>query len=257
MELGSAIGLVAGAILVLAGILLSGPLGPFLDLASFIVVVGGAIAATLIATSLSDVIAVANVVKNAFLGPKLDFVNLIEAIVEMARKARREGLLAVDKEVNKIENPFLKSGMEMVVDGTEPELIRQVMETELSYMQSRHMVGQNLLNTLGTYAPAFGMIGTLMGLIAMLQNLDDPAAIGPGMAVALITTFYGALFSNLIFLPLATKLGKHNDQETLEKEMIIEGVLSIQYGEHPNTISRKLLNFLPPKERDKLNLDPK
>lgn len=257
MELGSAIGLVAGLIMVIGGILLGGPLGPFLDLASFIVVVGGAIAASLIATSLTDVLGVANVVKNAFLGPKPDFIKLIERIIDMAKKARREGLLAVDKEVNKIEHPYLKSGMEMVVDGTEPELIRQVMETELSYMQMRHSNGQNLLNTLGTYAPAFGMIGTLMGLIAMLQNLDDPAAIGPGMAVALITTFYGALFANLIFLPLATKLGKHNDEETLEMEMIIEGVLAIQYGEHPNTITRKLLNFLPPKEREKLSTEGK
>ena len=255
MEIGSAIGLVGGLILVIVSILIGGDLGAFIDLASFIVVAGGAIAATMIATSLSDLIAVTNVVKNAFLGPKTDSVKLIETIIELAKKARREGLLAVDKEVNKIENAFLKSGMEMVVDGTEPDLIRQVMETELSYQQTRHAAGQNLLNTLGTYAPAFGMIGTLIGLIAMLQHLDDPAAIGPGMAVALITTFYGALFANLIFLPLGSKLVKHNDDETLEMEMVVEGVLAIQYGEHTNTISRKLLNFLPPKERKKYNAD--
>jgi len=140
--------------------------------------------------------------------------------------------------------------MELVVDGTEPELIRNVLETELSYLQDRHLKGQQLFNTLGAYAPAFGMIGTLIGLIAMLQNLDDPAAIGPGMAVALITTFYGALTSNLIFLPLATKLNANSAVEILEKEMIIEGVLAIQYGEHPNTISRKLLNFVNPKLRE-------
>lgn len=257
MEIGSAIGLVGGLILVVVSILIGGDIGAFIDLASFIVVVGGAIAASMIATSLSDLIAVTSVVKNAFLGPKTDSIKLIETIIELAKKARREGLLAVDKEVGKIENAFLKSGMEMVVDGTEPDLIRQVMETELSYQQARHAAGQNLLNTFGTYAPAFGMIGTLIGLIAMLQHLDDPSAIGPGMAVALITTFYGALFANLIFLPLASKLGKHNDDETLEMEMVVEGVLAIQYGEHPNTISRKLLNFLPPKERKKFSADGK
>lgn len=257
MELGSAIGIVAGLILVVVSILMGGSIGAFLDLPSFIVVVGGMLSASMIATSLSDVIAAVGVLKNAFLGPKTDSVKLIEIIIDLAKKARREGLLAVDKEVNKIENPFLKSGMEMVVDGTEPDLIRQVMETELSYMQARHSSGQNLFNTFGEYAPAFGMIGTLIGLIAMLQHLDDPSAIGPGMAVALITTFYGALFANLIFLPLGKKLGKHNDDETLEMEMVVEGVLAIQYGEHPNTIARKLLNFLPPSEREKYSADGK
>lgn len=253
MELGTIIGLISGVILIFTTIFLGGEISSFINIPSFLVVIGGAIAATFVAFTFSEVLGVVNVVKNAFFGPKLDYIQVIETVVELAKKARREGLLAVDKEVNKIDNEYLRNGMEMVVDGTEPELIRKVMETELSYLQDRHLKGQQLFNTLGMYAPAFGMIGTLIGLIAMLQNLDNPAAIGPGMAVALITTFYGALSANLVFLPLATKLQIQSNNEVLEKEMIIEGVLAIQFGEHPNTISRKLLNFLPPKMRDQFN----
>ncbi len=250
MELGTIIGLISGVILVFTTIFLGGELSSFLSIASFLVVIGGAVAATFVAIPLGDVLSVVNITRNAFFGKNIDYIQVIESVVDLAKKARREGLLAVDKEVNKIENEFLKSGMEMVVDGTEPELIKKVMNTELSYLMDRHAKGQALYSTLGAYAPAFGMIGTLIGLIAMLQNLDDPAAIGPGMAVALITTFYGALMANLVFLPMATKLANMSGNEILEKEMIIEGVLAIQFGEHPNTISRKLLNFIPPKLRE-------
>lgn len=253
MELGTIVGLISGIVLVFTTIFLGGEFMAFIDIQSALVVFGGSIAATFVAFSFSEVIGVVNVVKNAFFGSQTDYVQIIEVVVELSKKARREGLLAVDKEVSKIDNEFLRSGMEMVVDGTEPDLIRKVMETELSYLQDRHLKGQQLFSTLGMYSPAFGMIGTLIGLIAMLQNLDDPAAIGPGMAVALITTFYGALIANLVFLPLATKLNNHSGNEILEKEMIIEGVLAIQFGEHPNTISRKLLNFIPPKMRTEYN----
>lgn len=253
MELGTIVGLISGLVLVFTTIFLGGEFMAFIDIQSALVVFGGSIAATFVAFSFSEVLGVVSVVKNAFFGTKTDYVQIIEVVVELSKKARREGLLAVDKEVSKIDNEFLRNGMEMVVDGTEPDLIRKVMETELSYLQDRHAKGQQLFSTLGMYSPAFGMIGTLIGLIAMLQNLDDPAAIGPGMAVALITTFYGALVANLVFLPLATKLNNHSGNEILEKEMIIEGVLAIQFGEHPNTISRKLLNFIPPKMRAEYN----
>jgi chemotaxis protein MotA len=253
VELGTIVGLISGVVLVFTTIFLGGEMSSFIDIASFLVVIGGAIAATFVAIPFSDVLSVVNITRNAFFGKNIDYIQVIEIVVDLAKKARREGLLAVDKEVAKIENEFLKNGMEMVVDGTEPELIKKVMNTELSYLMDRHAKGQALYSTLGAYAPAFGMIGTLIGLIAMLQNLDDPAAIGPGMAVALITTFYGALMANLVFLPMATKLSNMSGSEILEKEMIIEGVLAIQYGEHPNTISRKLLNFIPPKLREDFN----
>ncbi len=249
MDLATIVGIVAGFFLISFAILSGGDVGIFIHVPSMMIVVGGATAATLISFQLKEVLGVISVIKKAFFSDKVDSVVLVETMVELSKKARREGLLAIDKEVSKLDDPFMRTGMEMVVDGTEPEVIRGVMETELSYLMERHKKGQQILNAFGTYAPAFGMIGTLIGLVAMLTKLDDPSQIGGGMAVALITTFYGALLSNLVFLPLAGKLKNNSDEEVVIKEMIIEGVLSIQLGEHPNTIQRKLLNFLAPKQR--------
>lgn len=249
MDIATVIGILAGLGMVLITILSGGDARIFLDVPSFMVVIGGAIAATLISFQLKEVIGVIGVVRKAFFSDKYNFVGLIEQIVNLSKKARRDGLLAIDREVNQLDDEFLRKGMEMVVDGTEPEVIRSVMETELSYLMERHKKGQQIFNALGTYAPAFGMIGTLIGLIAMLTKLDDPSQIGGGMAVALITTFYGSVAANLIFLPIATKLKNRSDEEVVIRELVIEGVLAVQYGEHPNSISRKLMNFLAPKHR--------
>ena len=249
MDLATIIGIISGVTLVVLTIIMGGSAAIFIHVPSMMVVFGGATAATLISFQLKEVLGVINVVRKAFFSEKTDNVALINQIVELSKKARKEGLLAIDKEVSQIEDPFLRSGMEMVVDGTEPELIRSIMETELSYLKERHKRGQEIFSAYGEYAPAFGMIGTLIGLIGMLQNLNDPSQIGGGMAVALITTFYGALAANLVFIPLAGKLKNRSEEEVLIKEMIIEGVLSIQFGEHPNTIQRKLMNFLSPKQR--------
>ncbi len=249
MDLATFIGIITGIMLIIVSILMGGDFKVFLDLPSAFIVFGGATASTLISFQLKEMIGVVGVVRKAFFSENFNNVAVVTQIVELSKKARREGLLAIDKEVNNINDPFLRQGMEMVVDGTEPDMIRGVMETELSYLMSRHRTGQALVMALGTYAPAFGMVGTLIGLIAMLQNLSDPSKIGPGMAVALITTFYGALASNMVFLPIADKLKNRSSSEVVRKEMIIEGVLSIQVGEHPNIISRKLLNFLEPKLR--------
>lgn len=249
MDLATIIGIISGVTLVVLTIIMGGSAAIFIHVPSMMVVFGGATAATLISFQLKEVLGVINVVRKAFFSEKTDNVALINQIVELSKKARKEGLLAIDKEVSQIDDPFLRSGMEMVVDGTEPELIRSIMETELSYLMERHKRGQEIFSAYGEYAPAFGMIGTLIGLIGMLQNLNDPSQIGGGMAVALITTFYGALAANLVFIPLAGKLKNRSEEEVLIKEMIIEGVLSIQFGEHPNTIQRKLMNFLSPKQR--------
>ncbi len=249
MDLATIIGIISGVTLVVLTIIMGGSAAIFIHVPSMMVVFGGATAATLISFQLKEVLGVINVVRKAFFSEKTDNVALINQIVELSKKARKEGLLAIDKEVSQIEDAFLRSGMEMVVDGTEPELIRSIMETELSYLMERHKRGQEIFSAYGEYAPAFGMIGTLIGLIGMLQNLNDPTQIGGGMAVALITTFYGALAANLVFIPLAGKLKNRSEEEVLVKEMIIEGVLSIQFGEHPNTIQRKLMNFLSPKQR--------
>ncbi len=254
MDLATVIGIGSGFLLIVFTIATGGNPAIFIHIPSMLIVFGGSIASTLVSFKLSEVVGVMGIVKKAFRAENYESLELIETLVELSKKARREGLLAIDREVAKIEDPFLRDGLEMAVDGTEPEAIRGVMETELSYLIERHKKGQQIFNALGTYAPAFGMIGTLIGLIAMLQSLEDPTQIGGGMAVALITTFYGALVSNLVFLPIAKKLKNRSDEEVVLREMIIEGILSIQYGEHPKNIQRKLLNFLPPKMR-KNNVD--
>jgi chemotaxis protein MotA len=151
-----------------------------------------------------------------------------------------------------VEDDFLKKGILLIVDGTDPELVRNILETELAFLEDRHKTGQSIFETMGALAPAFGMIGTLIGLIRMLRNLNNPEAIGPGMAVALLTTFYGALLANLVFIPVAGKLKIRSNEEILNKEVMIEGMLSIQAGENPRIIEEKLKAFLAPKIRESL-----
>jgi len=249
MDFATIIGIFSGLFLIVYNIATGGAAEIFIHIPSMMIVFGGAIAATLVTFPLNEVVGVMRVVSKAFKKEDALQLAMINQFVDLAKKARREGILAIDKELNNIDNEFARVGLEMAVDGSEPEVIRDVLETELTYLQERHKIGQKIFAALGAYAPAFGMIGTLIGLISMLKSLDDPANIGQGMAVALITTFYGSLIANLVFLPIAGKLKNISDQEVIKKEMIIEGVLAIQFGEHPKNINRKLLNFIPPKNR--------
>jgi chemotaxis protein MotA len=249
MDLATILGIVSGLILIGYTVISGGNADIFIHVPSMMIVFGGAWAATLVNFTMSEVIGVMHVVRNAFRSSSLEEIKLIKQFVELAKVTRKDGILAIDRELKKIDDIFMRGGLEMAVDGTEPETIQAVMETELSYIKERHKRGQMIFQSLGTYAPAFGMIGTLIGLITMLKNLDDPSSIGDGMAVALITTFYGSLLANLVFLPIAGKLKNRSAQEIGNKELIIEGVLSIQLGEHPRNIRRKLLNFVPPKMR--------
>jgi chemotaxis protein MotA len=223
----------------------------FIHLPSFLIVVGGTVAGTLINYPIAKVLEVSKILSNAFKKKDSNTLGLIEVIVELADKARKEGLLALEDAAYKLDDLFLQKGVLLVVDGTDPELVRSILETELAFLEERHKNGQNIFETMGALAPAFGMIGTLIGLIQMLKVLDDPSAIGPGMALALITTFYGALLANLIFIPIAGKLKVRSGEELLSKEVMIEGMLSIQAGENPRIIKEKLLAFLPPKTRKK------
>jgi chemotaxis protein MotA len=170
-------------------------------------------------------------------------------IVTFSEKARREGLLALEDDLDELEDEFLRKGIQLVVDGTDPEIIRNIMETELNHMQSRHLDGIKIFEDWGALAPAFGMIGTLIGLIIMLANIEDKSAIGPGMSTALITTLYGAILGNLVFIPIANKLSWVNNQEVLLREIMIEGTLSIQSGDNPRIVKEKLISFLPPEIR--------
>lgn len=240
----SALGLILGSI-VIGG----GNFNSFIDYPSLMVVVGGAIAAALISFPLKNFLSVFSVgMKVLFY--KLDPIpNLIEQIVSLAETARRDGLLALESRINEIENPFVVLGVQMAVDGTRPEVMEDILRTELDAVATRHRDGKALLDCMGRFAPAFGMIGTLMGLVIMLADMSDPSKIGAGMAVALLTTMYGAIASNVVFLPFAEKLGFTNKQELLTMEIVVRGIMAIQSGENPRVIEQKLNTFIPPKLR--------
>ena len=246
MDIASLAGILAGFGLLIATILAGGGASAFIDIPSIMIVLGGSTAATLINFNMSQFIAAVKIAAKAFKQQKEDQAALIGQFINLAQLARRDGILALDRALKDVEDVFMKNGLEMAVDGTEPETIRDIMETDVDGMLDRHRVGQGIFNALGAYAPAFGMIGTLIGLVKMLGNLDDPSSIGPSMAVALITTFYGAVMGNLVYLPMAGKLKEKSTLEAKNKRMIIEGVLAIQKGVHPKNIERKLKNYIAP-----------
>jgi len=252
MDLATLIGITSGVILVVFAISSRGPLKLFINYPSMLIVLGGTLAATLINYPLSDMLRVLGVVRKAFFHKAPDPRDTIKTLVRFAELARREGILALEGQLEKIEDDFLKLGIQLAVDGTEPEMMRTILGTELASLQERHDIGQGIFTSMGTYAPAFGMIGTLIGLVLMLSTMEDPSMIGPAMAVALITTFYGALLANLVFLPIAGKLKTRSKQEVLIKELIMEGVLSIQSGDNPRVVEQKLMSFIAPKLRKEL-----
>ena len=250
MDIASVLGVVIAIGLILGSIVIGGgSFASFIDAPSVMVVVGGAIAAAMISFPMKNFLSVFGVVMKVFLY-KLDSIpRLIEEIVSLAETARRDGLLALESRLGDIENPFVVLGIQMAVDGTRPEVMEDIMRTELDAVATRHRDGKSLLDCMGRFAPAFGMIGTLMGLVIMLGDMSDPSKIGAGMAVALLTTMYGAIASNVVFLPFAEKLGFTNKQELLAMEIIVRGIMAIQSGENPRVIEQKLNTFIPPKLR--------
>ena len=244
MDIATIVGFIAAVTCLMVGI--GSNLASMIDPPSMIIVVGGTLSATLIANPLQEVIGLIGVIKCALLTNVPVPTELIERIVGFAETARREGILALEQAIEEGDDPFLSTGVRLAVDGTEPDLIMDILETELQFVQERHEQGQTIIaNT----APAFGMIGTLIGLVIMLKNMDDPAAIGPGMAIALLTTMYGAILANIIFGPISAKLKVYSSKEVLAKRMIIEGIMSIQSGDNPRIVEHKLSVFLSPKSR--------
>ena len=248
MDKTTVIGLGAGVGCIVISILLSGDLGAFLDLPSVFVVVGGTIASTIVSYPGKMLKSLKTIYTMAFKAKNIDLNDDIELIIKVANVARREGLLALEDAMGEVDNPFLKKGIMLIVDGADGELVKNILETEISFIQERHSQGQNIINSMAAYAPAYGMIGTLIGLILMLKNLSDSASLGPNMAVALITTFYGVVLANLIFTPISKKLKVQSDQEALQKELYMEGLLSIQDGENPRIIKDKLQAFISRRE---------
>ncbi|MFQ5579231.1 MAG: motility protein A [Nitrospiria bacterium] len=249
MDLATLLGLVSAIGLLLFGILSGGTLLIFWDAASCAIVVGGTIGVTLINYPLKDVLGVIGVVKNVFLHSLQSAGELVSTLVDLATKTRKGGVLSIEPEIKNIKDKFFSKGLQMLVDGIEVNSIKSVLEKEMDYVSERHKLGADVFMALATFSPALGMIGTLIGLVQMLQKLDDPSKIGPAMAVALITTFYGALMANIFFMPMAGKLKKRDKEEMLVKELILEGVLSIASGENPRVMEQKLQVFMPPKER--------
>lgn len=252
MDIASVVGLVLGILVMVVSIMIAegASFGAFIDYPSVMVVVGGAFAAVLISFPLKNFLTLGSVMKTVFFNKSQSIPELIDLIVSLAETARRDGLLALESKLTEVDNSFVVLGIQMSVDGTPQEVIDDIMRTEMDAVAARHAVGKALLDQLGRYAPAYGMIGTLLGLIIMLGNMEDPSSIGAGMAVALLTTLYGAVVSNLICLPFADKLGFLHRQEMLAMEIALRGVMGIQSGDNPRVIGQKLRTFIPPKQRE-------
>ncbi len=252
MDIATVIGLLAGSGLIIAAILTGGGAGMFFNIPSIMIVVGGMIASTLIHFSLGTVLKIFSVAKKTVFSQLPPEQAVVQQMVDCAAINRRDGALALEQQVQNVEDGFLIKGLQMLIDGQSEEAIEQQLSTEVQYLGQRHATGKKVLEFMGASAPAFGMIGTLIGLIQMLQNLESPSGIGLGMATALITTFYGALLANLVFLPLAGKLALRSKTESLQKEMIIEGLLSITRGESPTAVRERMQAFLDAKNRQEL-----
>jgi len=252
MDLASLIGLVACIVLVILSMTLGvgfSAIANYIDAKSIMITFGGAFMAILASTSIKDYVNGLKSFTLAIKMPQLNTAEMIGKIIELSNIARKEGLLSLEEAASTIDDAFLKKGILLIVDGTDPELVRGIMETELSCIEDRHAVNIHFWEDLGAMGPAWGMIGTLVGLINMLQDMSDPDSLGPNMAIALITTFYGSLLANWICTPVSAKLKKNNANEVMLKEVMIEGLLSIQAGENPRVIEEKLKSFLAPSER--------
>lgn len=256
MDIASILGLVLCMVLVIFGIVFDKDAGivvtnlfSFVDVPSILITFGGSFSCILASYTLPNYLAGLKSIKLIFKMSAMNVPDVIAKIIELSNVARKEGLLSLEEAASDIDDEFLKKGILLIVDGTDPELVRAIMETELVSVEGRHKEKIGFWENLGAMGPAWGMIGTLIGLINMLKKMDDPSAIGPSMAVALITTLYGSILANWICAPVASKLKSKNADEMMVKEIEIEGLLSIQAGENPRVIEEKLKSFLAPAER--------
>lgn len=250
MDIATLVGITLGFITIILTIVSGGGAMMFIHIPSMAIVIGGMLCATLIHFSLGQFLGIFSILKKTVFSKHSSPAELIQNMVNYAAINRRDGALALEQEVSKSDDVFIKKGLQMLVDGQEEDTIRNMMSLEIDSLEDRHSQGKKILDFMGASAPAFGMIGTLIGLINMLKNLSSPEALGEGMAVALITTFYGALVANLVFIPLAGKLGIYSKKEIQLMDMTIEGISAIARGENPTVVREKMQAFLAPKHRE-------
>lgn len=244
MDIASVIGVVSGMGFVLGTILLGGSIMMFVNIPSILVVVGGTAAASMIAYPLADFLKVAKFGMKVFMFKIQPAEEIINNLVEISNKARKGGLLSIEGDIQSTSDPYLAQALQMTVDGVKTADIAAIMQKKMSLTKRALDIGSDMFASMGAYAPAFGMIGTLIGLVQMLANLDDPSSIGPKMAVAMITTFYGAVLANLFFIPMSDKLKGRNEEEITNMNIIFEGIISIREGEHPKLMEDKLNIYL-------------
>ncbi|MGN0342616.1 MAG: motility protein A [Roseburia sp.] len=256
MDIASLAGIILGFAMVIFGIVSSADFAAikdsFVDVPSIIITIGGSLTGLLASNKLKDFIAGFKSMKLVFKENTTDPGEVISNIINLANVSRKEGLLALEEAAGSIDDPFLKKGIMLVVDGTDPDLVRGILETDLNCVESRHKKTIGFWTKWAELGPAWGMIGTLVGLVNMLKNLNDPSSIGPQMAVALLTTLYGSLIANWLCNPIASKMEVNNANEIMMKEVTVEGLLSIQAGENPRVIEEKLKSFLSPSAREAL-----
>lgn len=252
MDLATLIGLVGAFAFIVMAMLVGGDLVMFADTSSVLIVIGGSLFIVLMKYNISQFFGAAKIAAKAFIF-KIDKPDdLIAQIVTMADSARKGGFLALEE--MEVENPFLRKGIDLLVDGHDAETVRMMLRKDIALTNERHEQGASIFSSLGDVAPAMGMIGTLIGLVAMLSNMDDPKSIGPAMAVALLTTLYGSILANMVAIPIADKLMLRKNEERLNRLLILDGVLAIQEGQNPRVIDSYLKNYLHEKKR-RLNFD--
>lgn len=252
MDIATVIGVLAGFGCIIVAVVSGGSAGVFFNIPSVMITVGGMISSTLIHFSLGNVLGIASIIKKTVLYKLSGESDLIQRMVNYSAVNRRDGALALEQHLAEADDAFLVKAVRMVIDGQSEDNIERQLSMEIEYLQDRHANGKKILEFMGASAPAFGMIGTLIGLVQMLGNLEDPSQIGVGMANALITTFYGALLANLVFIPLAGKLGIYSKRESLLAEMVVQGTLGIVAGESPTEVRERMQAFVSAKHREEL-----
>ncbi len=249
MDIATLIGLLGVSGILVGQILMGGTIDAYIDVPSLIGTLGGSIMVLFINFSLPQVLKAAQVAKNSFQNNTVDTTDTLKNIVAYAETARKQGMLALEEPSENEQNPFMRKCLRLAVDGTDPKILSRILEVDIEQVETRHVQGQDIFLALGQFAPAFGMIGTLIGLVKMLSGLEDPSTIGAGMAVALLTTFYGAVIANTFALPMAGKLKIRSDEEVNLRWMMVEGIMAIQSGDSPRVVEEKLKGYLTPSVR--------